>query len=62
MEKVSELLNEMERKSRINLNMTDSEVKDLKNLALWQHQESTKLLQRLERYAQQNDVPQNWRN
>ncbi|NIP38532.1 MAG: DUF4124 domain-containing protein [Candidatus Dadabacteria bacterium] len=61
-EKISELLDEMERKSRINFNMTETDFKKLQELAVWQHTESSKLLQRLERYAQQNNVPQNWRN
>ena len=61
-QRVGNLINDWEKKSRLNINMTDNDVKKLKNLAVWQYQESTKLLQRLETYAHQNDVPQNWRN
>jgi len=61
-QRISDLINDWERKSRLNIDMTDNDVKKLKNLAVWQYQESSKLLQRLERYAQQNNVPQNWRN
>jgi len=60
-QRISNLINDWERKSRLNIDMTDNDVKKLKNLAVWQYQESSKLLQRLERYAQQNNVPQNWR-
>jgi hypothetical protein len=61
-QRIKDLINDWERKSRLNIDMTDNDVKKLKNLAIWQYQESSKLLQRLERYAQQNNVPQNWRN
>ena len=61
-QRVSDLINDWERKSRLNIDMTDNDVKKLKNLDIWQYHESSKLLQRLERYAQQNNVPQNWRN
>jgi len=61
-QRISNLVNDWERKSRINIDMTDNDVKKLKNLAVWQYRESSKLLRRLERYAQQNNVPQNWRN
>ena len=61
-QRIKDLINDWERKSRLNIDMTDNDVKKLKNLAIWQYQESSKLLQRLERYAQQNNVPQKWRN
>lgn len=59
---LSELVNEWEKDSRVNTSMAGGDVAKLKSLASWQYEESTKLLQRLERYAQQHNVPQSWRN
>ncbi len=60
--KISELINEWEKNTRVNTSMAGGDVAKLKSLASWQYEESTKLFQRLQRYAQQHNVPHNWRN
>ncbi len=60
-QKISGIIEDWENSSLININMADNEVKKLKDLAQWQYQESTKLLNRLESYARQHEVPQQWR-
>ena len=60
-QRISGLIEDWENQSLVNTNMSDNDVKKLKDLARWQYEESSKLLNRLDSYARQNEVPQQWR-
>lgn len=60
-QRISGIIEDWENSSLVNINMAGNDVKKLKDLAQWQYQESTKLLNRLESYARQHEVPQQWR-
>jgi len=59
---LSELIRNQTRNSIFNIDLGNKDIKKLQELVEWQYQESTKLLNRLESYAREHEVPNHWRN